>query len=174
MEAIDIILLIVVVVGGFMGFSKGCVAQLGSIAALIAGVIAARLLGPTVVDYISDGSSIFDTVAGYALAFAVAYLAVFVISRILKLTINSLCLGIVDRLAGAAFKIFEWGLVLSLLLNVYLISIGDDAELCNPSKPWRKVVVDLAPTTLGYLTNLHNNQAMPSVDTSKHCDNEGE
>lgn len=174
MEAIDIILLIVVVVGGFMGFSKGCVAQLGSIAALIAGVIAARLFGPTVVDYISDGSSIFDTVAGYALAFAVAYLVVFVISRILKLTINSLCLGIVDRLAGAAFKIFEWGLVLSLLLNVYLISIGDDAELCNPSKPWRKVVVDLAPTTLGYLTNLHNNQAMPSVDTSKHCDNEGE
>ncbi len=174
MEAIDIILLVVVVVGGIMGFSKGIVAQLGSIAALIAGVIAARLLGPTVVDFISDGSSIFGTVAGYGLAFAVAYLAVFAIARLLKLTIHTLCLGIVDRLAGAAFKILEWGLVLSLALNVYLLAIGDDAELCNPSKPWRKVAVDLAPTTLGYLTNLHNNQAMPGVDTSKHCENEGE
>ncbi len=167
MEAIDIIILILIVVGGFLGFTKGVVAQIGSIAALVIGIIAARLLGPTFTALISDSSSAFGVVAGYGLAFAVAYLAVFVIARILKLTIHSLHLGIIDRLAGAAFKILEWGLVLSIVLNVYILATGDDSDFNKWTKPWRKVAVDLAPASLGYLTNLHNNQAVPSVDTSK-------
>ncbi len=174
MAAIDILFLALVAVGGYMGFTKGVVAQVGSIAAVVIGVIAARLLGPAFTTLISDGSSSLDAVAGYGVAFIVAYLAVFVIARIMKLTVHSLHLGIVDRLAGAAFRVLEWALMLSLALNVYLLAAGDDAELRDPSKPWRKVTVDLAPAALGYLTELQNHHMTQNVDIPKQCENEGQ
>lgn len=174
MAAIDILFLALVAVGAYMGFAKGIVAQIGSIAAVVIGVVAARLLGPAFTALISDDSSSLDSIAGYGVAFIAAYLAVFVIARIMKLTVHSLHLGIIDRVAGAAFKVLEWALILSLALNVYLLAAGDDAELRDPSKPWRKVTVDLAPATLGYLSDLQNHHKAQNVDNANQCENEGQ
>lgn len=160
--AIDIIILAIVIVGGVIGFNKGIVSQLGQIAAIIAGIIAARLFGHGLADLISgtETPGAFDTVCGYGVAFLVAYLIAWLVARMVRKVFHTVHLGIVDRLAGAAFKVAQWALILSLAINFVLLVSGDDERLHDPGSPWREAMVDFAPVTLGYLSQLvqdHNN-----------------
>lgn len=163
--ALDILILIILIVAGAMGFAKGIISQAGQIVAVIAGIISARLLGQTVTDFFAGdgGATAIDTVGGYGVAFLVAYGVAWLIFRMARGIFHAVHLGIIDRLAGAAFKILQWALMLSLAVNFYLLVSGDDTRLHDESKPWRGAVVKIAPVTLGYLSDLIKNHEADKV-----------
>lgn len=171
--AIDILILAIVVVGGIIGFSKGIISQIGQIAALVAGIIAARIAGDTVAAAIAGSGDIstLDYVSGYGLVFLAAYCLVWLVARMIHKVFHAVHLGIIDRLAGAAFKIAQWALMLSLALNFYLLIAGDDDRLHAPESPWREAVLSFAPATLGYLDGLiQNNKAAKGVNPQNDKD----
>lgn len=167
MSAIDILILAVVAVGGVIGFSRGLLVQVGSIAALVIGVLAARLFGQQLAGLWGDGSSALDSAAGYGIAFLIGYAATWLVARMMKKTVHTIHLGIIDRVGGCIFKAFQWGLVLSLALNIYVLATGSDAELRAGNRPWRTAAIDLAPAVLGYLTDIANIHAANDVNTPK-------
>lgn len=159
--ALDILILVVILAGALLGFSRGIIGQAGQLAAVAAGCICSRLFGDAVARFFAGESSpeMLDYVAGYAVAFIAAYLLTWVIARVLRKVVSTVRLGIVDRLAGAVFKAALWTLMLSLALNLYLLVRGDSHLLDHPEKPWRMAVIKFAPAALGYLndlTHLHN------------------
>lgn len=165
--AIDILILVAVVVGGVIGFNKGIVSQIGQIAAVLVGIVAARMFGAQLADVFSgaDAPTTLESVSGYGVAFLGAYCLTWLVARMVRTVFHTVHLGILDRLAGAAFKVLQWALMLSLAVNFYLLVTGDDERLHDPQSPWRQAVVDLAPATLGYLSDLtHNNQGVKSVN----------
>lgn len=165
MSAIDILILVVVGIAAVMGFTRGIIGQIGQIAGVIGGIIASRLFGSRLAAFFAgqDAPSAFDNVAGYVIVFLLAYFAIWLVARFLRGTVHAVHLGIVDRLAGAVFKGALWLLMLSMVLNFYIIVSGDDANLHDPKAPWREATVKFAPAVLGYLGNVANKEYHDSV-----------
>lgn len=166
MTALDILILAIIAVGGVIGFSRGLLVQAGSIAALIVGVVAARLFGDSLAALWSSDTSAIDTAAGYGIAFLLGYGATWLVTRLMRKTVHTIHLGIIDSIAGAAFKVLQWGLILSLALNLYTLAAGHEAIEEAEGKPWRKATVDFAPAVLGYLADL-NHHNVSDVTTPK-------
>ncbi len=165
MSAIDILILVVVGVAVIMGFTRGIIGQVGQIAGLIGGIIAARLFGSRLAAFFAgqEAPSAFDNVAGYVVVFLLAYFAVWLVARFIRGTVHAVHLGIIDRLAGAVFKGALWLLMLSIVLNMYIIVTGDDPVLHDPKAPWRSATVKFAPTVLGYLGDVANKEYHDNV-----------
>jgi len=168
MAAFDILILAIIAVGGAIGFSRGLLAQVGQIAAVVVGVILCRLFGQTVSEFFAGGSDVsaYNYVSGYAIVFLLGYGITWLVARMLRQTVRAVKLGILDRIGGAAFKVAQWGLILSLALNVVLLITGDEKGLRQPDKPWRAAAVDFAPAVLGYLSDVTNFTHTTDVNTS--------
>lgn len=156
MALTDIILLAVVIIAAVTGAIRGIVAQIGAIAALLAAIIVCRFFGGTVADaLVSHGAEYESTkrVLCYALVFAVTYFGVWLLARLFGAAVAAMHLRPFDRIAGALFRMAEWLIIVSIVLNVYLAVCPDDrAAFCNPSKPWRTAIVKIAPALAGYIS----------------------
>lgn len=152
---LDILLIAVVVIGCVIGFSKGLLGQLGQLAAVIVGIIGARVFGPTISSWISEGNSAVDIAAGYGIAFVAIYFVVWLLSRMLKSIIHTVHLGIIDRLCGAVFKAAQWLLLVSIAMNIYVMAVPAGADEFQ-TKPWREYTLKFAPAALGYLAKINN------------------
>ncbi|MBP3537854.1 MAG: CvpA family protein [Muribaculaceae bacterium] len=157
MTAIDLILLFITVVALFTGAMKGFVHQLGTIAGVVLGILACRIFGDDVAAwFIGRGSEHADAlrVLAYICLFVVVFLSATLLGRLLGAILSAVKLRFIDRIGGALFRAALWLLVTSMLINVYLCIIPEDASRFNvPSKPWRGWVADFAPKVLGYFTN---------------------
>lgn len=164
MSPLDILILAVLGVGAFLGFKRGIVAQIGQIAAVIAGIAMGRVFGASLATaFGGDNPSAFNYVCSYIAVFVIAYAAVLLVAKVVRGTVHTLCLGIVDRLAGAVFKAAEWLLLLSIALNIYFLISGGEGDTRQADKPWRAAAIDFAPAVMGYLSlfnNLDGNQSV--------------
>lgn len=165
--ALDILILAIVIVGGILGFKRGILSQVGSILAVLVGILAARMFGPRVSCIFAGGEPGFvDLVSGYGVVFLAAYLLVWLLAHMVRSVFRLVKFGFVDKLCGALFRIAEWLLLLSLALNFYILLTDRPGELINPAKPWREAVVQMAPAVLGYLSHLaDNNICLPDVNS---------
>lgn len=166
--ALDIFILALVVVGGILGYQRGILAQVGSIVAVLAGIVAARMLGPRLVAWFAGAGEpgVVDIVSGYGLVFFLAYLLVWLVARMVRSAFRTVKLGVVDKLAGALFRIAEWLLLLSLALNFFIIVTSGKYAIREAAKPWRGFVIDFAPEVLGYVADFaHNNVGFPDVNS---------
>ncbi|MCM1076062.1 MAG: CvpA family protein [Bacteroides sp.] len=131
MAVIDIILLIVFIFAAWSGFRKGFITQLGSVAAIIVAIIACRMLGATVEQAFFDhhpdwqtGSSLSHysvSILANCIIYIVVYYAVILIARVLHKVSHVVLLAPLDHIAGAIFSVAKWGLLVSLLLNLYIV-----------------------------------------------------
>lgn len=118
MTAVDIVLLLMVIAGAFSGYRQGFLMTLFSLAALFLGVIGAfKLLGYAIV-LLSSNFNIDKTILPYV-AFAVVFIGILIavnlLGRILKASIDQTFLGWVDKAAGSA---------LGVLRSVFLLSVA--------------------------------------------------
>ncbi|MBD5183197.1 MAG: CvpA family protein [Bacteroidales bacterium] len=155
MSIFDIILLVILLAAAVMGCIKGFCAQIGSIAGVVIGIIMCRIFGDNVkVLLFGPQSGMGYTIAAYAILFVVVYLLCFIVARLFSSTLSALHLGIINRVAGGVFSVLVWAIILSIVINIYLvIEPGDKGFFLNKNKPWRPTVTMLAPNLLGYLTN---------------------
>lgn len=131
MAAIDIILLLIFIVSAWLGFRKGIITQLGSVAAIVIAIIACRMFGGTVEQIFFDnhpdwqaGSSISHyavSILANGVIYLVAYYAVILVTKLLHTVSHIVLLAPLDHIAGAAFSVAKYGLVVSLLLNLYIV-----------------------------------------------------
>lgn len=161
MTTVDIIILIVALGSAFMGWRKGILLQLGGLAAIVAGIVAARLGGEWLTVYMQtnfeDGSGAdsgyFYTVLARIILFIAGYAVVKLGARFLRGLTHALHIGFVDRAAGLVFCFLEWMMVLSIVFNFWLVvrpatNIHRMSKICNGKAI--EAIVDFAPAVLGW------------------------
>ncbi len=162
MNFLDILILVVAVAAVIFGAAKGLIKQLGSMAAVIAGIVMARLAGGAVGAVY--GSMLPEAFAGsaagqYAVGVAgrvtvlvLVYCLVLFLAKGVKMVAHALLLGPLDRALGAALALFQWMLGLSVLLNIYA-ALNPEAVLSRHSEIAGglalEVIMALAPALLG-------------------------
>ncbi len=155
MNAIDIIILAIVVIAAVTGALKGIVAQIGAIAAVVAAIVVCRLFGGTIADIVISHATEHETllrVICYALVFLGTYLLVILLARLFGAAVSAMKLRPFDRIAGAVFRVAEWLILFSVVLNIYLAVCPSDRDaFCRKDRPWREFSVDLAPRLAGYI-----------------------
>lgn len=127
MPLLDIIILAVLALSAFLGYRRGLIGQIGSIAAIVAGVVVCRLFAGQVVDMVAPGSAEGSDFSSYAVRILVcavlyiaAYYAVILIAKLLKFAVKAVLLGPLDSIAGAIVSMAKWMLGLSLALNLWI------------------------------------------------------
>jgi len=153
MSAFNILVLVVAVIAAAMGFRRGLIAQAGQIIALLGGIMACRLLGPHAVVWLGGDApaTATDTAIAYALTFLVTYGIILLAAHLVRGAVRAVHLGVLDRLAGAVFKLGVWMLILSVILNVWA-AVAPDSELTDTRKhPARAHVMKIAPAVCGYV-----------------------
>ncbi len=146
------ILAIVALYAVITGFMKGLLSQIGQIAGLIIGILAARALTPGLLKMLSvdagvDSASMISTVLCYILVYLAAYFAVVIVARLLKLVVKVACLGVLDRIGGAVFKLLKWMIIMSLAYNL-LVSISPSMAPDPSSGPFETTLYNIAPALL--------------------------
>lgn len=146
MAAIDIILLLIFIASAWLGFRKGFIVQLGSVAAIVVAIIACRMFGATVEDVIISHHPDWQTgswlsryaasIIANSVIYIVVYYAVLLIAKLLHTVSHVVMLAPLDHIAGAAFSVAKYGLVVSLLLNLYIVlfpntRLVSDSHLCG-------------------------------------------
>ncbi len=160
---LDVIIIAVVVAAAVMGFRKGFIGQLGSVAAIIIGVVACRLFGPQVTDMIMPAgqgpevnsmSKYAYSILAYAGVYIVAYYAVILVARLLRTVTHTLLLGPLDHMAGAVVSIVKWLLALSVALNLYaiIVSGSDLGSRSRLGKETVQFIMEIAPAAWGAFT----------------------
>ncbi|MGM9859169.1 MAG: CvpA family protein [Muribaculaceae bacterium] len=164
MGALDIFIFVLIAVAAVVGFVRGIVSQVGSIAAIIVGILAARIIGGAVVSGSSEPVTAF---AIYGIIFLVAYLVTWLLARMIRSAVKALHLGIIDRLTGAVFSVFKWTFILSIVLNIYMFIGGESARSMRDSDhTMRCMVIDLSPTFLGAISATGDDA--PAVDEEEN------
>ena len=134
------------------GFMKGLLSQIGQIAGLVIGVLAARALTPSLITMLRgdagvDTTSMIVTVLCYILVYLAAYFSVVLVARFLRLVVRVACLGALDRIGGALFKLLKWMLIMSLVYNLAMAVCP--SQLPPPSDNFFiKTLSGLAPALL--------------------------
>ena len=162
MSIIDIVIVVVFVGAIIYGLYKGIISQLGSLGGIILGIIACRIFGDSVAGLISDifpaisdnaqTAAFANSVIANVLVFIIAYFLVKIAAKAIKSLTHALCLGFIDRILGAIFGLFKWCLVLSIVLNLWLV-ISPNSQIVSGSSiaggMAAKTILDLAPTLFG-------------------------
>lgn len=144
MSFIDIVIIIVMLGGLAVGFSKGITRSLSSIAALIVAVLACRTIG--------SGQSVQTNILIFAIAYAVVMVLGSALHRLIKMTF----LKPLDRLLGAVYVAGEYMVGLSLIMNlwIWLRSMTGTPETAWIGDVWAQKVIDLGPWLMGCLSTL--------------------
>ena len=117
----DIIVLIPLGFGAFMGFRKGLIIETASIVALLFGIYGAIGFSGFMENYLREhtaSASKAIPVIAFVLTFIVIVAAVYFIGKLLEGVIKVVALGIFNRIAGALFGIFKLSMIISGLIFI--------------------------------------------------------
>ena len=143
---ISVIILTGALIAAGVGLYVGIIKQLSSVLALVLGVLAGRFFGATVA--LELGLHVF---VGSAIVAVGVYLAVMILTKILRKTAHFLLLGPLDRTLGAIVSVICWLAFASLLLNLYVLSVPETTLLDSAFTQW---TLDFLPMLIGTAENL--------------------
>lgn len=160
MSAIDILIIIVFIGAVIYGYWKGVIVQIGSLAGILLGILACRLFGPWLTEVFGGATGGSDSIdMGYinsvianVILFLLGFISAKLVARLIKTVTTAVKLSLVDKLLGVIFCMFEWFLVLSILLNVWqVLRPGIDITSSSTLGKGRaaQAVMDIAPAVLG-------------------------
>ena len=119
---IDVILLLCLGWGAYKGFRKGFIIQSFMILALVlaiwGGFVFADMLEPFMKKYLQMnelGCSVISFIVVFMLIMVLVYLVGYLVSKVLDVV----ALGMINRLAGAAFSMLANALVISVLIMLF-------------------------------------------------------
>ncbi len=169
MTFIDIVILAVFILSAVMGFRKGLIKQIGSVAAIFIALVACRVFGPQLSEIVlasagedtSSMSRYCSMILANAAIYIVVYYAVIFVAHLLKTVTHTLMLGPLDRIGGALVNVIKWFMALSVALNLY-ITLFPSNKLVEKShldsgRPltW---ILELAPAAWGAFTETIQQQ----------------
>lgn len=123
MNAVDIVLVVILVAAAISGFVKGFFVELASIVSLILGIWAAVKFSGFVqqwlLKYLNWNNDAMRLVA-FLLIFVFVVIVVHLIATIAEKFVKAVALSIFSRLAGAVFGVLKAAFILSILMIVIL------------------------------------------------------
>lgn len=161
----NVILIIVGVclaVAAVTGFMRGFIAQIGQIAGLVVGIIASRVFSPQIIAHIglgeTDSASTAVEVMVYVAVFLVAFFVTVLIARLVRGVAHAVALGLLDRIAGAIFKVIKWAFFLSLFYNLLLFCGFVKHADKSHDGPWAERFELFAPTLVDFAAAEHESR----------------
>jgi len=134
MNIIDIILIVPVAWFAYMGFRKGLIIELTSLAALILGIYAAIHFRGYIATFLSNNFNFneeYVPIIAFVITFVIVVILVFILGKIIEKFINLIALGFLNKLAGTVFGIAKGVVLLSIVL---LIINKFDEDFISESK----------------------------------------
>lgn len=179
MSAIDILIVIVFFGAVGYGFWKGIIVQLGSLTGILLGILACRLFGPWFTGIIGQVTGSSDSmhmayvngIVANIILFICGFVVAKLTARLVKMMTNAVKLTLLDKLAGVLFTLFEWFLVMSILLNLWqVMRPGLDVTASSKMGNGRaaRAVLDLAPVVFDTVS------ATTIFDSMKNNDSHGQ
>ncbi|MCD8260778.1 MAG: CvpA family protein [Bacteroides sp.] len=121
MTTIDIVILVLLAVGTLIGFTKGFIQQLASIAGFVIGLWAAGVLYGSLAErlypVITESRTLAQVLSFLAIWIIIPLLFSLVASTLTKVA-EALALGCINRWLGAALGFAKYALMISLLIHV--------------------------------------------------------
>jgi len=124
MQTIDFILAIPLLWGLIIGFKKGLILELASLAALVLGVLGSLAFSDYAGKHLSEMLEIppaYLSLVSLFVTFILIVFGVFLIAKFLDKMLKIIALGFINRLAGALFGLLKYGLICSFAL--YFLSM---------------------------------------------------
>lgn len=154
MALFDLLILIAVGAGLIIGWWRGLIQQLASLAALIVAIALTRIGGGVMTDFLLavvpdlGGSTWGASILGHIILFVAAYIGLRLAARLLKDIIGRLHVSAIDKLAGAGVGVLKYLFVLSLVFNLWNVVAPDSrpvkSEKMLGGKPY-ELTLDVAP-----------------------------
>jgi len=122
MSKVDIILIIPILWGAFMGFRKGFVLELASLVGLILGIYGALKFSGYTAEKLTQYIQVTTEWMGllsFLVTFVAIVFAVFLAAKILDRALKLVALGLINRLLGLLFGVLKYALILSTLLYFF-------------------------------------------------------
>lgn len=119
MKTLDILLLIPLFFGAFLGFRKGLLLEIVSLVAFVLAIIGAFKLLDFGIDILKPYFAKWDQalpIISFIFLFIVILLVVNLIGKVVKKILDLTLLGGLDNFAGAVLGLFKWAFGVSLVL----------------------------------------------------------
>ena len=157
MSGIDIALIVFVVIGIYSGYKEGFLMELFSLLGIFLGVIGGfKLMGWAMV-VLGDRFNVDQKVLpyfGFAVVFIAIVIAVNLLGRIVKLSVDKSFLGRADQVAGAILGVIKTVFMLSVAIWI-LESLKVDLGRWRNEDSWvYKTVAEFAPTTARWVGEI--------------------
>lgn len=129
--------------------------QIGAVAAILFAILLCRLGGYPLAEVFAGNSTPTElqVVVAKVIVFIIGYLSVRLVASLFKKLTHAMSLGGIDRLGGVVFSLFQWMLVLSLAINLWLV-LRPDTQLSELSTlangHLAPAIARLAPAVLGW------------------------
>lgn len=121
-SVLDIILTIPLLWGAFQGFRRGFIIEIATLLALVLGVWGAIHFSHLLADFLSESlgweSRYLPTVA-FGITFIGILFLVILVGSLVSKAVKLVALGIPNRIAGAAFSLAKYVLLLSVLIFLF-------------------------------------------------------
>jgi membrane protein required for colicin V production len=119
LNGLDIVIIIFLVITAIIGFSKGLIKTVSTLAGIILGVVLAGLFSGPIADWLSTAlhNPVQIKIAGFAIIIIVFLIISLIVAALLSKLLSLLLLGWVDRLGGAVLGLVIGGLVCSAILT---------------------------------------------------------
>ncbi len=159
MSYVDIILIVLALGAAVIGYRRGAIRQAASIGGILVALFAVRMAGDkssaAVAGMIGQSPADYASrIIGCGLLFVAVWVGCWLLGRMLRLSVRAVMLGTVDSVAGSLFLIFKWGLVVSLLLNLWRVVSPDSGIFVSSRLMGGRIfaaVMDMAPAVMGFL-----------------------
>ncbi|MFZ5551893.1 MAG: CvpA family protein [Bacteroidota bacterium] len=121
MNSLDIFLAIIILFGSYLGYRKGIVIEICTLAALLLGAWAGIKFSGVVADFINgffDEPSQWVPLISFAICFIAVVALVFFIGKWLERFVKITMLKPIDRILGALFGLVKFIVICGVLLNM--------------------------------------------------------
>lgn len=146
MNVAEIILLILLLAGGYAGYKKGLLREIVAIIALILGIIAGLVFieqGKVLLLQFFDTSSSVISVFSFLLIFISVVVLITLLGRVIKSTIDLTPIGYLDSMGGAILGIIKWMFFISVVL--WILDIAEVRINAVAESPWYSKIKFVAP-----------------------------
>jgi membrane protein required for colicin V production len=125
MNWLDIIIIVLIIVPGFIGLKAGIIKALFTVAGIIVGVVLAGLLSDSLggaLTFISDPG--IARVVAFAIILVVVMIVATIAAKLVKWAISAVLLGWVNRLGGAILGLFLGMIFCGAVLTMWVKYLG--------------------------------------------------
>lgn len=157
MKLLDIILIVLLIIGGYRGYKKGLLLEIIAIIALILAIIGGFKLMQWGMQILTEQFHLTGKlipVLSFILIFVAIILLVNIIGHMLRKVVHLTLLGGLDSIAGSIIGILKWAFGLSILLWFFsAIGFAIPSHISENTFVYPQIF-NFAPKIVGYLSSL--------------------